>query len=233
MSRTFRSGKRSATILFTDGEAGLDRFPRRIVDDSYPNHSLRGNELAEVRVREAARAMGILGSEAYVRLGLQNRPYNTLRDVVPLESVLEGWGGERALVAQLVELIRGYRPEVVVSPDGPSDAHEHFEHEAVGYLVRRALAELERAGDNPVKAHLVSIDPFQKQKYDTFVAVEGNTRDPQSGTSDRALQALALQQHVTQADASVIGLKRLPSLPSEYYQVKRWNIDRSLEEWLQ
>jgi LmbE family N-acetylglucosaminyl deacetylase len=152
--------------------------------------------------------------------------------VVPLEEVLAGWGGQKALVERLVELIRGYRPELIVSPDAPSGAHEHFEHEAVGYLVQEALKELDRRGDNPVRAHLVSVDPFQKGCYGELVEVSGGTRDPRSGLSYRSIQALALQRHVTQADASVIGLKRLPSLPYEYYHPLRWAEKISLEDWL-
>jgi len=232
MSRAFRSGKRAATILFTDGEAGLDRYPKRPVGGSYPNHALRGSSLASVRVQEAAEAMAILGSEAYVRLGLMNRPYNNLRDVVPLETVLEGWGGEEALVERLVELIRGFQPQLIVAPDSSSGAYEHFEHEAVGYLVKKALSALDREGGPEVRAHLVSVDPFQRGKYSECVEVSGSERDPRSSMTHRAIQALALQQHVSQADASVIGLKRLPPLSSEYYHVLRWEMGESLQEWL-
>ena len=233
MSRAFRAGKRVATILFTDGEAGLDRYPRRPVGGLYPDHPLQGGALARVRVEEAREAMAILGSEAYVRLGLKNRPYNSLSDEVPLETVIEGWGGEAALVALLARLVRGFSPEVIVSPDSPSGAREHFEHEAVGYLVKAVVDRLAASGDNPVRAHLVSVGPLQREAYSETVSVDALARDPGSGLSHRAIQALALQQHATQADASVIGLRRLGPLPSEYYHAVLWSLPSSLEQWLE
>jgi hypothetical protein len=99
--------------------------------------------------------------------------------------------------------------------------------------VRKALEELDRLGDDPVRAHLVSVDPYQKGSYRDLVTVSGGVRDPRSSMTYRSIQALALQQHVSQADASVIGLKRLPPLPYEYYDAVRWSESSTLEDWLQ
>ena len=59
-------------------------------------------------------------------------------------SVMTKWGGEDHVINQIKSLVIGYQPDIVVSPEGPSIAREHFEHEATGRAVERALAELER-----------------------------------------------------------------------------------------
>lgn len=232
MARTSRSNKRIVTLLFTDGESGLDLYPQRKVGDIYPARVLKGGALSQVRVVEAARALSILGSEMYLRWGLENRPYNTQRDVVPPEEVIRGWGGEEQLVARLIEVLEGFQPAIVVSPDSRSEAYEHFEHEAVGQVVQSALERLRRGGKSYVKGHLVSIDPYQVDRYTGVMAVDAQIQDGESGFAYRAIQALALNKHVTQRDASVIGVSRLSHLPQEFYKALFWDLDESFEEYL-
>ncbi|MBA7673796.1 1D-myo-inositol 2-acetamido-2-deoxy-alpha-D-glucopyranoside deacetylase [subsurface metagenome] len=62
MALASSSGRRTVTVLFTDGEAGLDRYPHRQVGGDYPNHRLKGRPLADVRVEEARKALAVLGS---------------------------------------------------------------------------------------------------------------------------------------------------------------------------
>jgi LmbE family N-acetylglucosaminyl deacetylase len=221
MAGASRAGKRVAVVLFTDGESGLDLYPQRRVGDIYPARKLTGASLAQVRVVEATRALSVLGAEAYVRLGLINRPYSSERDVVSLEGVLEGWGGEERLIARLVEIIQGFRPALVISPDSHSGAHEHFEHEAVGYLVRRALAVL-APGAPYLEGHLVCVDPYQRDYYRDLITVSARRRDPVSGLELRTLQAAALAEHITQRDAAVLGVARLARVPYEYYKPLLW-----------
>ena len=232
MARAFRSNKRIVTLLFTDGESGLDLYPQRKVGDIYPARVLKGGALSQVRVVEATRALSILGSEMYLRWGLENRPYNTQRDVVPPEEVIRGWGGKEQLVARLIEVLEGFQPTIVVSPDSRSKAYEHFEHEAVGQLVQMALERLRHGGKSSVKGYLVSIDPYQVDRYTGVTAVDAQIQDSESGFAYRAIQALALKEHVTQRDASVIGVSRLSHLPQEFYKALFWDLDESFEDYL-
>jgi LmbE family N-acetylglucosaminyl deacetylase len=232
MAMASRSDKRIATLLFTDGESGLDLFPERMVGDIYPARDLAGGALSQVRVVEATRALSILGSEMYIRWGLANRPYNTKRDEVPPDEVIRGWGGEDHLVERLIEVLEGFRPTIVVSPDRHCAAYEHFEHEAVGQLVQTALERLRSSGEGFVKGYLVSIDPYQVDRYSGVTNVDARVRDGESGLTYRSIQALALKEHVTQRDASVIGVNRLSNLPREFYKVLYWDLDLSLQEYL-
>ena len=233
MAMASRSNKRIVTLIFTDGESGLDLYPERKVGDIYPARDLSGGALSQVRVVEATRALSILGSEMYVRWGLENRPYNSKTDEVPPDEVIRGWGGENRLVERLIEVIEGFRPTIVVSPDRHSKAYEHFEHEAVGQLVQAALERLRRDGKASfVKGYIVSIDPYQVDRYSGVTRVDAQATDGRTGLSYRAIQTLALKEHVTQRDAAVIGVSRLSHLPVEFYKALYWDLDLSLEEYL-
>jgi LmbE family N-acetylglucosaminyl deacetylase len=151
---------------------------------------------------------------------------------VPPDEVIRGWGGEEQLVDRLIEVLEGFSPTVVVSPDQQSDAYEHFEHEAVGQLVQTALERLRREGGDFVKGHLVSIDPYQVDRYNGVTNVDAQNLDDHSGLAYRSIQALALKEHITQRDASVIGVSRLSHLPEEHYKAMYWDLDQSLEEYL-
>jgi LmbE family N-acetylglucosaminyl deacetylase len=233
MAMASRANKRIVTLLFTDGESGLDLYPERKVGDIYPARDLTGGALSQVRVVEAARALSILGSEMYIRWGLENRPYNTKADEVPPEEVIRGWGGDDRLVDRLIEVLEGFRPMIVVSPDRHSRAYEHFEHEAVGQLVQIAVERLRREGGASfLKGHIVSIDPYQVDRYSGVTTVDALATDGQSGLAYREIQALALKEHITQRDAAVIGVSRLSHLPQEFYKTLFWDLDLSLQEYL-
>ena len=223
MAAAARSDLTIGTLLLTDGEAGVDRYPYRSSYAGYEDRELSGEELGRIRIAEANRALSILGSDFYLRLGLPNHPYNAISDEMQLASLLEAWGGEERLVLRLAEIIRRAAPRVLVSPDVPSDAREHFEHEAAGYLVRKAVEHLRRQDAAP-GGYLVSVDPFQRQHYPATVAVPRGA----GGRDLRAIQRAALSQHHTQADASVIGIRRLADLPEEYYMPVYWNLEESL-----
>ena len=232
MARASRCDRRIVTLLFTDGESGLDLYPERKVGDIYPARDLTGGALSQVRVVEATRALSILGSEMYIRWGLENRPYNSKRDELPPDEVIAGWGGEEPLVEKLIEVLEGFRPSIVVSPDRHSKAYEHFEHEAVGQLVQTALERLRASGRNFIKAHIVSVDPHQVDRYTGLTVLDAVQTDDESGLSYRKIQTLALKEHVTQRDAAVIAVNRLSQLSEEYYKTIFWNLDESLEDYL-
>ena len=234
MAMASRSNKRIVTLLFTDGESGLDLYPQRKVGDIYPARDLTGGALSQVRVVEATRALSILGSEMYIRWGLVNRPYNTKADEVPPDEVIRGWGGQEQLVERLIKVLEGFRPTIVVSPDRQSKAYEHFEHEAVGQLVQTALERLRSDGGSSfIRGHIVSIDPHQVDRYSGVTNVDAQATDGQSGFAYRAIQALALKEHVTQRDAAVIAVSRLSHMSEEFYKAMYWDLDLSLEEYLE
>ncbi|TVR06502.1 MAG: PIG-L family deacetylase, partial [Spirochaetaceae bacterium] len=227
MAALGRRGLRIATLLLTDGESGIDRYPSRTVPAGYPAGRLAGETLRTVRVEETRRALAILGSDYYLRAGWRNHPYNRRADELPLDAIMAAWGGEEAVVTQVAQVIAALAPRLVVAPDGPSEAREHFEHEATGVVVRRAI-EMERAAGRGPGAYLISVDPFQRELYPDAIAIP---RAPW-GEDLRAVQGAALSQHHTQADASVIGIRRLLDLPFEYYRVVHWGLEESLDELL-
>lgn len=237
MSKAARSGKRIATVLFTDGESGHDRYPHRPVYGSYADRPLTGAQLAERRIDEATRALSILGSRYYIRLGRTNHPYASIAEELPLKEVLKRWGGLERNVAKLLEIIRSLHPEIVVSPAGPSDVSEHFEHEAAAHIVRQALLRLEEAGSHSVRGYLVAVNPQHRPLYQSLVAVPAGpagVREARAGgTVLRELQLAALRQHVTQLDASVLGVATRSARAKETYAPLAWRFDRSLFSWLQ
>ncbi|MBA7483770.1 1D-myo-inositol 2-acetamido-2-deoxy-alpha-D-glucopyranoside deacetylase [subsurface metagenome] len=228
MAMAAARGKRIVEVLFTDGESGLDQYPRRIVGGIYPAGDLSGSELAGMRVKEAAAALQIMGAETYIRLGLPNHPYSSVAEELSITRVIESWGGEERVVSRLLELIRGYRPKIIISPDAPSRAREHFEHEAVGYLTKKALAALKLAGDKFVMGHLVSVDPLQRGLYPAAFKLEVMGH----GVYFRFQQLKALKVHETQRDASVIGVEVRANFKDEYYNPEFWDSGMTLDEYL-
>jgi LmbE family N-acetylglucosaminyl deacetylase len=229
ISRLADSGRKVGVVLLTDGDSGLDQYPERSVGDLYPAHDLHGDALADVRYREARSALSMLGAHHYVRLGLRNHPYGGELDVLTPRSIMSAWGGEDILVERLSELIAGFEPDIVISPEGPTEAFEHFEHETVGALVEEVL---KRLGTDAPPGRLVSIDPLQKALFDDAVGIRADGIHRQSGLEFRAVQAAALSKHLTQRDASVIGVENLSNFSSEYYRILRWDFDVPIEAYL-
>ncbi len=230
MAEASREGKKIVTLLFTDGEGGIDQYPNRIVNGEYPPHDLHGKNLSRVRTEEAAKAMAILGSDVYIRLGLKNHPYNSITEQLPLERVLRDWGGEKKIVNKLVQIIKGFKPELIVSADKHTCAYEHFEHEALGYLVRKAVSEIEKKY-NFIRGFIVSVDPLQRECYPERITIDG-MKPIRNGLTPRIIQQAALSQHITQRDASVIGREVLPNFRYEYYHPVIWKMGVTLEKYL-
>ena len=234
MARMSRMGRRIVTVIFTDGESGLDIYPDRFVSDIYPARDLSGSDLAAVRTAELERSLLVLGSDHYVRLGLLNRPYGGLVDVIEVDEVIDAWGGS-SLVNRIAELIEGYRPEIVVSPDGPTeDAIEHFEHEAVGAVVDLAIEELiqTRRADF-MTGHLVSVDPRFAHLFEKATGLDVTGLDLSTGLTYREIQIEALKQHITQRDATIIAVDAVSDLPHEYYITRMWRSSVALDRFLQ
>lgn len=227
-------GLNTAVVLLTDGESGLDLYPGRQIGEGYPDKSLSGAELADVRIREATLAMKTLGVDAYIRMGLPNHPYNGKADEISPKKIMENWGGEARVILELGKIIDHFKPEVIVSPDGPSAAREHFEHETTGLLVSRTLTELARKGDTVPSAHITCIDPRQKSVYPDRVDLDGGFLFKATGKDEtlRDVQMRALGMHKTQNDAFIIGREFLAGYPREFYQIRYWNRDDTWEEFL-
>ena len=189
----------------------------------YAAYDMTGGQLIRARVSETRAAMTHLGVDRYVRLGLPNHPYNSLSDTLAPGDVIERWGGIGSLTATISRLLEGFQPEMLISPDGPSGAYEHFEHEATGIAVRTALQELQRAGRSPVRAHVTSVDPLQTAAYGRVLQISPWETDPRTGSTYRAAQLRALLEHRTQRDASVVGVETRLAVPAEYYAVSYWD----------
>ncbi|MGD9941302.1 MAG: PIG-L family deacetylase [Clostridia bacterium] len=198
------AGLSSATVLLTDGEGGIYQQ-----DYTGPR-----DNLVSTRIQEATRALQFLGSSIYIRLGLKNNPYNSLLEEKGVQEVLQLWDGD-AVAVRLAGIIDTLGPRVVVSPEGPSFAREHFEHEATGVLTLMALQHLHRTGGHLPEAHLVSVDPRQKDAYTGLVSF------PRQGVLERQRQALL--SHATQADATYFGVQIIERYSEEYYLIQYWD----------
>ena len=211
LAKAAMEGKSTAVVLFTDGESGLSRGPlsARVKDAETP--------LKTRRVREASDAMRLLGVDYYICLGLQNHPYSSQVQVMPIEGVYKDWGGYETVKSAVMELLTKMEPAMVVSPDGPSPAFEHFEHDAVGYVVAEALKEIQHEGGYYPDAFLTSVDPLQKAFFPEAMGIDVLEPGITGGPSPRAVQNLALQAHVSQIDARIIALEYTSLFQYEYY----------------
>jgi LmbE family N-acetylglucosaminyl deacetylase len=201
------AGLKTAVVLMTDGEGG-------IYQEEY--QGIREN-LPALRIAEAREALSILGADYYIRLGLPNHPYNSRAQEIGTNEIFRSWGGEAVLRASLADIIEALWPAVVVSPDGPSAAREHFEHVATGILVAKTLEDLKARGGYSPAAHLVCVDPRQQDVYQQRIAI--------SRRGAVSFQRQALLAHRTQADASYFAVKMIEEYRNEYYHVLYWSLD--------
>ncbi len=214
IARESAAGRSVGVILFTDGDSGFDKYPDRRIDSFYSDSYLKGADLARVREKEAERAIALLGADIYVHLGLWNRPYTAVEASKNVHIISEEWGGEDFLVDTLLSLIDTFTPEVIVSPDGPSGAREHFEHETVGYISEKAVTRYIENNPGQLKAYLKLVDVEQTDQYDNIPLIKIEP-DGENNIIEKKRSALML--HQTQADASFFGIKRLEKFPVEYY----------------
>lgn len=214
MANATERGLTGAVLLLTDGSSGLDQFPYRSVTATLPERDLAEEELATVRIGEAAQAIEAAGASIYIRWGLSNSPYGSLTDEQSVFEVFDRWGGGAQLVDRLASVIRELRPSIILSPDGPRDAREHFEHEACGVLVWKAIEAVEPQLAPTV--HLLAVDPLQRRSYSNRLVYYVSS----PAVRGRQLRALAL--HQTQRDSATIGIEVRLSLSAEYYAVARW-----------
>ena len=163
ISKAAEAGKTIGVLTFTDGESGFDFYPDRDTTGIYPDKELHGKELAAVRVKEEERAMKILGAAVYIRMGLKNRPYTAVEVKKSIPTIIKEWGGSTFLVNKLNAIFTAFDPAVIISPDGPSHAREHFEHEAVGYITARAVALYRQKNPGKLQTYLKLVDVQQAE----------------------------------------------------------------------
>jgi len=217
MAEASAAGKSVGIIVFTDGDSGFDTYPDRPIDSFYKDSYLKGAELAKVRVKEAERALTVLGVDVYLRLGLWNRAYTSEEVSKSIGTLITEWGGQDQLISKLVHIMEIFRPDVIVSPDGPCNAREHFEHEAVGFISELAVSLYREKNPDKLDAYLKLIDVKQLEAYPDVSLLEINAGEEKKY---RDLKYAALMMHQTQADASYFGIKRLNDFPVEYYMVQ-------------
>ena len=217
MAQAAEEGKSTGVILFTDGDSGFDKYPDRPVDGFYTDGYLKGSELAKVRALEAEKALIILGAKVYVRMGLWNRPYTAVEASKDIDKLSSEWGGEALLIKKLVSFMETFQPDVIVSPDGPGDAREHFEHEAVGFLTDAAVRIYIQDNPYQLKAYLKLVDVQQAEEYPGISLL---IIDPDMDNRYLEKKRTALMMHQTQADASYYGIKRLDEFPFEHYLIE-------------
>lgn len=236
MALTAASGLRTGLVTFTDGESGLDLFPGRPLNGIYPDHYLKGRELAEVRSTELEAAALKLGVDLLVRLGLENHPYNSIKDELPPAEIIDEWGGKSEITEKLRQIILLTKPETIVAPEGPGKAREHFEHEAVGFIVAETLKSFEPDDYRAPKRYITSVDPRQQHLYPEAKEINAGIRVKNADGKERSLRELqleALMNHRTQNDAVNVGTGFLPKYPAEYYKIQYWRSNRSWDNLLQ
>ena len=231
------AGLQTGLITFTDGESGLDTWPDRPVSGIYANYDMEGEELASVRAVELENASETLGIDLLIRLGLKNHPYNTIRDELPPEEILEIWGGKDKLEEKLIEIIDKTTPEIVAAPEAPGKAREHFEHEAVGYLAFETKKNIRSRSDYIPLGFITCVDPRQNEMYPEASTIDAGIKIPRKDrligkTTLRDVQLKALARHITQNDAVNVGTGFLPEYDAEYYLLNYWDFGISWEEWI-
>lgn len=215
IARAVEAGMKVGVLTFTDGESGFDFYPDRDTTGIYPDKELKGKELADVRIQEEAASLKVLGASIYIRLGLKNRPYSNEEASKSIPQLIEEWGGETLLIAKLVELFSRLSPDIIVSPDGPSAAREHFEHEAVGYITDLAVSAYREKNPGVLDAYLKLVDPQQRDAYPDKELLAVKAEGASFGIF--LIKKAALSRYQTQADACYYGIKRLKQFPVEYY----------------
>ena len=218
VSRMTSAGAQGAAVILTDGRAGRDQYPWRITSDRYPPYDLSGAAFEEVRIQETREALGWLGVGQYVRFGLTNHPYNSLEEELSATEVRRRWDEIAPVVDYVASIIEATRPTLILSPDVPGFAREHFEHDAAGTIVAQAIARVRAAGAPHLLAHIRSIDPYQSDEYADLVRLDA-WAPAEDGTIPRLNQARALLAHRTQRDASAIAIEDRLALRYELFRI--------------
>jgi LmbE family N-acetylglucosaminyl deacetylase len=220
LARAVTEGLNPLVVLFTDGGGGNDAYPARGSGGIYPPRELYGFELAALRVAESGRALSRLGVDQVVRLGLRNHPYNSGPQALSVAATVAAWGGEETLARRLQALLAAFRPRLVAAPAGPGTAAEHFEHQAVGYLVDRAVRAWTYGDRTVTTALLTALDPGAAGEGGPWVAIPAQDAPAEGGASYRTRQLLALSEYRSQHDAAVMGAARLPAFGAELYRLE-------------
>jgi LmbE family N-acetylglucosaminyl deacetylase len=206
-------GMRTYTVYLTRGEGGQNAIGPELYE-----------ALGALRSRETERAAAILGTVPYF-LNFPDFGY-----AKTAQETFARWGGRERVVERLVEAIRRFRPDVIIThhdtlTTGPRRQHGH--HQAAALALWEAIplaadssynSELGRPWQ--VKRLFVRVsDPAEG--FD--VAVPVGDRDPVTGRSFADIAREALRQHASQDMPRLADSLRLERT---YYRLL-WSVDGS------
>ena len=125
--------------------------------------------------------------------GLENHPYNSIKDELPPAEIIDEWGGKSEITEKLRQIILLTKPETIVAPEGPGKAREHFEHEAVGFIVAETLKSFEPDDYRAPKRYITSVDPRQQHLYPEAKEINAGIRVKNADGKERSLRELQLE----------------------------------------
>jgi LmbE family N-acetylglucosaminyl deacetylase len=124
------------------------------------------------------------------------------------EETMQKWDAEHTALADLVRVIRTYRPEVVISRFIGDSSDGHGNHQASGILTREAFRAAGDANKFPEQIK-EGLQPFQPKKLyvrakgdDWNVELDVNQNDPVLGTSYVAWGWQGLKHQLSQGSAN-------------------------------
>lgn len=188
---------RTAYLSLTRGDGGQN--------ESGPDF---GERLGLARTHELLAARALDGGQQYFTRALD---FGYSKSV---EETLRFWNRE-AVLADVVRVIREFRPDVIITRFSPEGGGTHGHHTASAVL---ALEAFKLAGDpGAFPDQLATLQPWQPRRIlqnlspwnpqpasfaGPVFKIEGNGRDPVTGLSLAAIAAQSRAQHITQGFAN-------------------------------
>jgi len=168
-------------VSLTDGGGGGNRGGVKL-----------SGSLGEARAKEFAASCKVLGVECRV-LGFENEPPREVRQQMmrerkreTAEEAIERWRRSgRDPLAELVQAIREWKPDIIFSFDAEQGFTLHHEHQAVGLLVRAALPAAAEPDKYPEQLR-GGLQPWRARRWYTAVNLFGFVRNPRIPKIDEA-----------------------------------------------
>jgi LmbE family N-acetylglucosaminyl deacetylase len=174
-------GYTTYALIATRGEGGQNEIGPELY-----------HELGAIRTREMMAASRVTGAT----LGFLDRPEFGYSKT--LEETLVVWGEEDSL-RRLVEKIRAFRPDVIISNHG--NAKDHGHHQAVGHLLRKAFdvaADTDAFPESGAPWQVTRLYLRLWQDANEGVTVDINAFDSVRGKTYAEIAADALDEHNSQ-----------------------------------
>jgi LmbE family N-acetylglucosaminyl deacetylase len=139
------------------------------------------------------------------------------------EEALQQWG-EQATLARLIDEIRAFDPDIVITHHTPWEGHGH--HRATSILLRRACRELTQLHDPAAPAALLELTSSPDS---ATVAVDASDSAPGLPWSCAGRALVALRRHLSQG----MGLSPIPTGPAikRYCAVEGVGDARAIAAW--